>query len=442
MEKNQTQVIQFEPFERQARVFTSTKRIIIVIAGVQGGKTTSGIYWSQLQIQNNPDKNGLICGLSHDQLNNVIIEKFFSTFPFYKKHFVKKEKTLYLPTGGKVFFRPLEDPKYVEGITASWAWIDEGDLVSYKAYLVVRGRLGSTGGRLLITSSLADGGWLGGYAEKMSEAQDIDVISWRSVDNPSFSKEEWEALKKEIDPFIFKRRYEAVFTKYSGRVYPFFDFNKHVVSSFKEGEIPEKSFVGFDWGWNDPTAIVVLTLTNFKNLYVQEDFMLEKMPLDLIVRVINEFRKKYKIVAYFADPSNKQFLQEVSRAAHINITPALNRDLFSGIAKVRNLIYQNRLYVFKDRKNILNEFRNYRYIEKVDGLEEEPETDRFNHALDALRYIVVSYPFPEKKVIEKAANVLPDFWLRRTRQYKRLLDKEKDSSYTDIYAYGYDDFFV
>lgn len=198
MEKNQTQVIQFEPFERQARVFTSTKRIIIVIAGVQGGKTTSGIYWSQLQIQNNPDKNGLICGLSHDQLSNVIIEKFFSTFPFYKKHFVKKEKTLYLPTGGKVFFRPLEDPKYVEGITASWAWIDEGDLVSYKAYLVVRGRLGSTGGRLLITSSLADGGWLGGYAEKMSEAQDIDVISWRSVDNPSFSKEEWEALKKRL----------------------------------------------------------------------------------------------------------------------------------------------------------------------------------------------------------------------------------------------------
>lgn len=432
MDNQKNQIVEFVPFKEQAKIFTSKKRIIIAIAGIQGGKTISGIYWSQLQIQENPDKNGLICGLSHDQLSNVIIDKFFNTFPQYKKFFVKKEKTLFLPTGGRVFFRPLEDPKYIEGITAHWAWIDEGDLISYRAYINVRGRLGSTGGKLLITSSLTDGGWLGEYAEKMAEAQDIDIITWKSIDNPGFSREEWEALKRELDPLLFKRRYEAQYSKYSGRVYSFFDFEKHVRDRFEQGEVGEKYFIGFDWGWNDPTVIVVVALTNLKNIYVMEDFSLSKMPLELIKKIIFEMRKRYRISAYYADPENKQFIEEVKKAAMIEIIPGV-RDLFTGINKIRNLIYQNRFFVMSKCKNVLRELKNYRYVESLKGLTEEPEDDN-NHCLDAIRYIISTYPIPEKHIVEKAAPELSPFWLRRTALYKKLIDREKLKVYTDYYG--------
>jgi len=425
--ENNNQIV-FTPHWGQYKILTSEKRFLFAIAGIQGGKTTCGVFWSQLQMQKYPTENGLICGLSHDQVSNVILDKFFTIFPQYRQFFIKKEKTLYLPTGGKVFFRPLEDPKYIEGITAKWVWIDEGDLISYKAYLIVRGRIGATGGRLLITSSLADGGWLDEYSEKMGGDQEVEVVRWRSIDNPGFSRAEWEALKAELDPTIFRRRYEAIGTKASGRVYSNFDFSKHV-KEFDKDEFEEKAFLGFDWGWADPCAIVCVSFTNKKNLYVTEDFALEKISFDLIEQVVNKFRTKHKIVGMYGDPENKMVMNEISKKIRFEIQSA-NRDLTGGIEKVRNLIFQNRLYVLPKCTNILREIRLYRYEEKLNGISEEPK-DENNHCLDALRYIVATYPFPSVKKVEKVAPELPPFWLRRTALYKRELDKLKNESYTD-----------
>lgn len=431
---NESKLGQLTLHPGQARVMESQKRFVIVLAGLQGGKTFTGCIWTQLEIQKNPEGNHLICALSRAQLESVVIKKFLDMFPAYKPYFKGGDKNMImLPTGGTVMFKSLEDPKYVEGITAHSAWIDEADLISYPAYLIVRGRVNATKGRMLMTSSIADNSWLAEYITRLSEDR-YDIISWESKDNPSFTKEEWDSLKEELDPSIFRRRYEAKLDFAKGLVYSNFDLKKHMVTEIPEGEYVERAFIGADWGYNDPTAIAVVLTTNFKKAYVYEEFYVEGAKIDMVVNVFRKFLKDIRDnfnmgAIIYADPSNKQFLQSVISLLGHDIIPG-ERDIFKGTADIRNLIHQDRFYIFKRCTNTIKEIRSYRFKEKNWERMEEPK-DENNHILDAIRYVLATYPLTiQKQLQDKDEEPMPDFWLRRTSEYKKL----KNSTAFDLHS--------
>jgi len=421
---NENQIV-ITPHPGQAKVLTSSKRFILAAAGIQSGKTWCGCIWSQLEIQKHPDGVGLIAGLSHDQVSNVIEEKFFTLFPGYKQYFNKKDRTIYLPTDGKVFFRSMEDPKYVEGITANWEWIDEADLVGYHGYVIGRGRVSATGGRMLLTSSISDNSWIAEYFERL-DPKEFDIVTWESRMNPAFTKEEWESLEHEMDPVLFRRRYMAELSFASGRVYGNFDVKKHTVDKIPDNDPVEKVFLGFDWGYNDPTAIIVIGLSEKKNIYIIEDFMVEGIVMDVILGIIRKFRESYDPTAYYGDPSNKILLRSISQSAGITILPG-NNDIFSGTGLIRNLIFQDRFFVLKRCVHVLQELRRYRFKEGLVGRTEEPE-DKNNHTLDAIRMVLATYPIPQLRYNKKAVvDETPKtaFWARRTPAYQRELRRQK-----------------
>lgn len=409
------------PHDGQVTVLTTPKRFILALAGIQGGKTFIGCVWLQLEIQKKPKGTHLVCALSKEQLDNVVIKKFLDLFPGYKQYYTKSDRKINLPTGGVVVFKSLDDPKYVEGITAHSAWIDEADLISYSAYLIVRGRVNATKGRLLMTSSIADNSWLADYSNRLNP-KTFELVTWGSKDNPAFSNEEWEELKHELDPSIFRRRYEAKLEFATGKVYSGFDFSKHKVYSIPPTESVEKAFIGIDWGYVDPTAIILVLMTNLKNFYVAKEFVVEGAPLDIVSAAIQKFRnhvrKEYNLgVTIYADPSNKQMLETVKLKIKHDIHPGM-RDIFEGTATVRNLIFQKRFFVLDNCAHVLKEIRLYRYVEKGWERQEKPE-DNNNHTLDAIRYVLASYPMANIKYKPKEEEPeLPDFWIRRTKAYK------------------------
>lgn len=421
-------VISITPHDGQVGVLQSKKKLTLALAGIQGGKTFIGCIWSQLQAQRVPFGNHLICGLSKDQLNNVVVDKFFELFPTYRPLYNKREMTVYLPGGGRFIFRSLDDPKYTEGITAHSAWIDEGDLISYNAYLVVRGRTNATDGPILITSSIAENSWLVDYLEKIDDKY-VKVVTWKSKDNPAFSDEEWEMLKQELDPALFRRRYEADPRFSSGKVYALFDPKKHLVDSAPPKEMVKTSFIGIDWGYVDPTAIVVLQLDKDGKVYVVDEFVVEGAPLDLIVKVIQKFKKTYDVKGIYADPSNKLFLKTVEKRIPHTIVAGHN-DIFDGTSLIRNLIFQDRFYMVRSKTPVSQrEIKMYRFLEKLSGRAEVPE-DKHNHCMDAIRYPLATYPIPGLKsfVKEQAEEPMTAFWMRRTSAYqnaKRQFDITK-----------------
>lgn len=388
------------------------------------GKTFCGCIWSQLQIQKNPQGNGLICALSYDQVNNAVITKFFQLFPGYRKYYNKKDKTIYLPTGGNIFFRSLEEAKYVEGITAHWAWIDEADLVGFRSYLIVRGRLNATEGPLLMTSSLSDNSWLAEYMDKFN-ANDFEIVNWASNMNPSFSKAEWDALKNELDPTIFRRRYEANLAFSTGRVYSGFEPARSVLEKVPESDPIKRAMIGIDWGYVDPCAIEVIGLSEKKNVYILDEFAVEGMNLDVIETVTRKFIDKYHVKAIYADPENKTTLKSLEGKIRMPINAGV-RDINYGTSLIRNLIFQERFFVLDSCTRVLQELKHYRFKEGLIGRSEEPE-DENNHSLDAIRYVVATYPIPSVRYKKKEISEdLPVFWARRTSLYKN--EFKKDSS--------------
>ena len=428
MEEPQNDVV-ISPHPGQIPIFVredgqpQDKRITLAIAGIQGGKTWAGCLWSQLEIQKFPQGIGLICGLSKDQVDQVLVTKFFGMFPQYSLYYNKKERTLHLPTGGKVFFRSLEDPKYIEGITANWAWIDEADLASYKAYLIVRGRTNATRGRILLTSSIADNSWIAEYLERVNPEHYL-IVNWESKANPAFSIEEWNDLQEELEPAIFRRRYEAKLSFSTGRVYGRFDFKTMVPELVPADDAIERAFVGMDWGYVDPTALVVVGISQKKNIYVLDDFSVEGASDSQIVAMIGTFRKLYTIKGFYADPQNKSYLKSISGQAKVMIQPG-ERDIFEGTSLIRNLIFQGRFFVLKRCEHVLWEMKRYKFKEGLMGRAEEPE-DKYNHCMDAMRYVLATYPLPSVKSGKKkeVEAVLPDFWLRRTVAYKKELKRQ------------------
>ena len=78
----------------------------------------------------------------------------------------------------------------------------------------------------------------------------------------------------------------------------------------------------------------------------------------------------------------------------INVNPKVNKDLFSGIARVKEYLKSGRLYIFSSCVNLIREIKGYFWKDSDTPLKKD------DHALDELRYFLSSRPDapPEKKV--------------------------------------------
>ena len=117
-----------------------------------------------------------------------------------------------------------------------------------------------------------------------------------------------------------------------------------------------------------------------------------------------------KICALIDSAANQKTLSSVKSVTElfyeqgINVNPNVNKDLFSGIARVKQYLKvkdgKPSLYVFKNCVNLIRELKSYRW---GDG-DNPKKTD--DHALDELRYYLMTKPAHappkrEKTLIEK-----------------------------------------
>ena len=84
----------------------------------------------------------------------------------------------------------------------------------------------------------------------------------------------------------------------------------------------------------------------------------------------------------------------------INVNTKVNKDLFSGINKVKsylkNALGQTKLYIFKNCVNMIREFKSYFW-----GEGDSPKK-KDDHSLDELRYYIMTKPTRSEIVQEKS----------------------------------------
>jgi len=380
----------FTPHDKQCEVLDdNTSKIVLVIAGKRGGKTTIGAVKFITTIIDNINKgihdDYLISGPTYRLLKNATLPTLSTYWPSKLGIYKKSDSCIDLCDGKKVFIVSCEDEDKLEGFKARACWLDEGGQVSRVAFNKIWQRLtpsaGEAQGQLIITTTPygIPSSWLN---KDLIEVRDkIDYVgyyNWPTVANPHMSSIAIEEAKKLMDPRIFQRDYEGLFTNIVGLIYPDFNRVEDTVTPYKI-DATWNRYAGLDYGFSDPTCIVVFAKNPDKEEYILEDSFYKRQsdPTEWA-----EFLKKQtnlKEVRY--DPSAVAWMEQLRKVTKGINFQAADNSVAPGIAAVTNLTKNHLMKIFKTEEEVILDLESYIYADKGD----KPNHEN-SHAPDAIRY--------------------------------------------------------
>jgi len=317
-----------------------------------------------------------------------------------------KAESVYRADNGRTFFlRSADNPPSIEGITAKAIWADEASLMKPDIWIMMNGRVSRTQGRILMTFTPISLNWVHREIQddiaRKKQAQedgidpesvsDIDFIHFRSVDSPYFPKEEFERAKRSLPDHQFKLRYEGIFGKPEGLIYPDFA-DWHACDDFAIPKDEWRTAGGIDFGQANPFVALKGAIDPVKDiLYIYAEYYMARETYDKHQQNLSPD------ITYFADPSGAQDIAEL-QARGFDLQQA-NNDVQAGINMVADRIKTNRLRVFKSCIHTIDEFSLYQYDRNQTTGEWKDKPLKVNdHCMDALRYLVMGISEGETQV--------------------------------------------
>ena len=225
------------------------------------------------------------------------------------------------------------------------------------------------------------------------EDDDYKSFHFTSFDNPHLPTEELLKAKDEIPEDRFSQEYLADFRKTEGLVYKEFDRNKHIYDE-EEHRTTEK-ILGVDWGYTNPTGGLFIDRDKDEHFWITEEYY----QTGKTAEETTEYLNSYKIDACYPDPAEPD-RNEILRRAGIRVMD-VNKDVVSGIDKVRQLFKANRIHIHKSCKNLIAELETYAYKAQKRGSKDMPEAPmkENDHLCDALRYALFMASSRKKRII-------------------------------------------
>jgi phage terminase large subunit len=153
-----------------------------------------------------------------------------------------------------------------------------------------------------------------------------------------------------------------------------------IYTNWKIGEFNKDngSVFGQDYGWsNDPSTLVETSIDKSnKIIYVKLHIYQTELTTSQLVNLNKHFAGRNLIIGDNAEP---RLIEELKHQG-LNIVPCVKWKVNEGIA----LLQDYNLIIDENSVDLIKELNNYCWLEK----KSETPIDKFNHALDALRYAV------------------------------------------------------
>lgn len=212
---------------------------------------------------------------------------------------------------------------------------------------------------------------------------DYKSFKFTTYDNPFIPVDEIEKAKKEMTEDRFAQEYLADFRKSEGLVFKEFDRERHLFSEPVYGF--SESLGGVDFGYTNPTAVLDVKLKEGA-YYVTGELYRTQMTDEETADYVAS--KRYNKV--YPDPAQPQSI-EVMKRKGVNVREVIKGkdSIQAGIDRIRELFKQNKLFIHTSCINLISELETYSYADKSPyrNANENP-IDEYNHAIDALRYVV------------------------------------------------------
>jgi Terminase large subunit, T4likevirus-type, N-terminal len=390
----------------QLRAWEATARIIAVLAGSQGGKTSFGPWWLAREVQRRGGGDYIAATSTYDLFKLKMLPALRDCFEERLRiaRYWSGDRILELcdpATGqylarraddrmwGRIILRSAESGGGLESATARAAWLDEAgqDAFDLDIYDAVRRRLSLSRGRLLLTTTLYNFGWLKTQIyDRARSDPDIQVIQFDSIENPQFPKAEYDERQRTMPRWRFNMAYRGLYERPAGLIYDSFLPDLHTRPRFPID--PEwQRYCGLDFGGVHTAAVFFAEDPASKQLYLYREYLeggkaSKEHATDLLD---GEPMVPFTVGG---SKSEGQWRREFGMGGLAVKSPDIS-DVEVGIDRVYGAFRRNEIIIFEDCTGTIDELHSYSRKLDANGEPTEEIADKAKyHRLDALRYIV------------------------------------------------------
>ena len=422
--------IRYSPHEKQREIHESGARFKVVAAGRRGGKTVLAVIELIRHGVDNPQRPDLptprswyVCE-TYRQAEMIAWRTFMQYCPANLIR-VKNVNKLYveLVNGHIIEFKGSEDYDRLRGVPLTFVVFEEYGFMKPEVWTeVIRPSLTDSGGSaLFIGTPGQDGSPHFHDLYNLGLAGSSDFRSWLffTKDNPYIPAAEIEKARRDMPEDIYKREFEADFTSTSGLIYDNFRHATHVIPLYEPSFDRDKSdFVvgSIDPGLHNPTAAILAAWDKdgvgriFREYYVEGKLAGEN------AQAIKAMAERYKVAYWVIDRSSIRrdpatgisFFRKYQELLCPLITaPNDPGSVWAGIDEVKKLFHVDpvlktpRLLIGVHNYKTLWELGRYsRYKHKwhVEKNEEERPRKLHDHAMDAMRNMVMTRPWLRRHI--------------------------------------------
>jgi hypothetical protein len=323
----------------------------------------------------------------------------------------------------QIFFGHAQDPDSLESATAKGIWLDEAGQKKFRlgSWEAVQRRGSIHQARILITTTPYTLGWLRDLVfEPWKKAQlkgqshpYIDVIQFKSTQNPAFPVEEYERTRAIMPGWKHRMFYDGQFERPAGVIYEDFDRERHVVEPFPVSDSWPRH-LGLDFG-GVHTAGVFLAEGRRPGIDAESEppklFIYREYPAEGIwssmtarghvAKLLGGEPAQVKVKAVGGAASEGQWRDEF-RAGGLFVAEPPIKEVEVGIDRVIACFKRDELRIFNTCTGLIDELQSYsRGLDDLGNSTEDIEDKEEYHRLDALRY-----------VISAVRGIRKEFWIR------------------------------
>jgi phage terminase large subunit len=423
------------PLPKQAEFMQSVldpngAKYVLYCGGVGSGKTLIGCI-TMLTMAIMYPGDYLICRQYAPELKITTLKTFLEICPpeLIHEYRVADGIVKIKSSGGaisNVIFRQLEEPDKLRSLNLSGFYIDESSQVSEAAFMLLQGRLRGKGLRKgFLTTNPNGHDWQYSWFVKQDMFNNEDakksykLIRAPSTENIHLPEGYVESMLAAWSPERIKREIEGSFDAFEGMVYHEFRRDVHVIQPFK---VPDDwtRVAGVDHGYRNPASWIFGAVDYDGNIYIYKEFYEREWLIEEIIKGnkkankpgILQLTRGEKISEARIDPSVRAvrgatgftdwdiYQENLPRDFPLLLA---NNEKQAGIDRVKSYLKVDprtnkpRLFIFNTCHNLIDEMSKYRYKElthtqqgKQAEKEEPVKVD--DHALDALRYLIMSRP--------------------------------------------------
>lgn len=300
-----------------------------------------------------------------------------------------------------------------QGTSLDFVWFDEEP--PFDIYMECKMRVLDKSGEVFGTMTPLKGLTWVYNTIYLNENNDDEVwhIHMEWADNPFLNSKDVAQLTASLSKEELDARRYGLFAGANGLVYNEFNENIHVIEPFNVP--PEwQDTISIDPGLKNPLSCHWYAVDYDGNIYViAEHYASDKDIIyhsEKIKEICNQLHWKTsrdgKIEALIDSAANQKTLassRSVSELFYdygIKVNPRVNKDLFSGVQRVKSYLKnadgEARLFIFRNCTNMIREIKSYFWQDN------DKPVKRDDHAMDDLRYYIMSKPDSPKKILQKS----------------------------------------